>query len=69
MMDNLTKNGIVRDRIMMGKDLWKLYRTDRIHFARTLEEIDGPSWPKHAYTNMGQCFRIDDDGFIWCTSG
>jgi len=60
---------IIRDRIIATKKLWELYRTDRKKFVEALIEQDGPEWPKYMLTRLGQGFRVDEDGFVWNTSG
>lgn len=57
------------DKINFGDQLWTLYRTDRVRFVQFLVMIDGPEWPKHMVTQLGQSYRIEDDGFMWPTSG
>lgn len=53
----------------MSKEAWRLYRTDRKAFVALLEEADGPEWPKYVTSGLGQFFRVDSDGFLWCTTG
>ena len=59
----------IRDRVECSKTFWNLYKTDRKKFVEYLIDIDGPEWPKYAYTKIGQSFRVDDDGFMWFSAG
>jgi len=63
------KTEVVRDRIVAGKSLWDLYKQDRKKFVEFLIDMDGPSFPKRICTELGQFFRVDEDGFVWCTCG